>query len=48
MMRTVVVVVVAVKKSFKKYRSNIPGKHEINEIQKTTILGTAHTHFGKY
>jgi len=28
--------------SFRKYVSNIPGKHEIKELQKTAILGTAH------
>jgi len=28
--------------SFKQYLNNIPGKHEINELQKTAILGTAH------
>jgi len=31
-----------VSKSFRKYMSNIPGKHEVKEIQKTAILGTAH------
>jgi hypothetical protein len=29
-------------KSFIKYLNNIPGKHEIKKLQKTTILGTAH------
>ena len=29
-------------KSFRKCVSNIPGKHEDKELQKTTILGTAH------
>jgi hypothetical protein len=29
-------------KSFRKYLSNITGKHEMKEIQKTTTLGTAH------
>jgi len=29
-------------KSFRKYVSNIPGKHEIKELQKTTIFDTAH------
>ena len=28
--------------SFRKYVSNIPGKHEAKERQKTAILGTAH------
>ena len=32
-----------VPKSFRKYVSNIPGKHEVKELQKTAILGTAHT-----
>jgi hypothetical protein len=31
-----------VSKSFRKYVSNIPGKHEDKELQKTAILGTAH------
>ena len=28
--------------SFRKYVSNISGKHEVKELQKTAILGTAH------
>jgi len=28
--------------SFRKYVSNILGKHEVKELQKTAILGTAH------
>jgi hypothetical protein len=31
-----------ISKSFRKYASNIPGNHEVKELQKTTILGTAH------
>ena len=31
-----------ISKSFRKYISNIPGKHEVKELQKTAILGTAH------
>ena len=31
-----------VSKSLTQYLSNVPGKHEIKELQKTTILGTAH------
>jgi len=32
-----------VSKFFRQYLSNIPGKHEIKELQKkTAILGTAH------
>jgi hypothetical protein len=29
-------------KSFRKYLSSIPGEHEVKELQKTAILGTAH------
>ena len=32
-----------ISKSFRKYASNIPGKHEVNELQETAILGTEHT-----
>ena len=32
-----------VSKSFSKYISTIPGNHEVKELQKTAILGTAHT-----
>jgi hypothetical protein len=31
----------AISKSFRKYVSNIPGKHEVKELQKIAILGTA-------
>jgi len=31
-----------ISKSFRKYVSNIPGKHEVKELHKTAILGTAH------
>ena len=30
-----------ISKSLRKYLSDIPGKHEIKELQKTAILGTA-------
>ena len=33
-----------ISKSFRKYVSNIPGNHEVKELQKTAILGTAHIH----
>jgi hypothetical protein len=29
-------------KSLRQYVSNIPGKHKINVVQTTAILGTAH------
>jgi len=31
-----------ISKSPRQYLRNIPGKHEIKELQKTAILGTAH------
>jgi len=31
-----------ISKSFRKYVSNRPGKHEVKELHKTAILGTAH------
>jgi hypothetical protein len=31
-----------ISKSFRKYVSNIPGNHEVRELQKTAILGTVH------
>ena len=34
-----------ISKSFRKYVSNKPGKHEVKELKKTSIL---HTYFGKY
>jgi hypothetical protein len=31
-----------ISKSFRKYVSTIPGKHEVKELHKTAILDTAH------
>jgi hypothetical protein len=31
-----------ISESFRKYESNIPGNHEVKELQKTAILDTAH------
>jgi len=31
-----------ISKTFRKYVSSIPGKHQVKELQKTAILGTAH------
>jgi hypothetical protein len=31
-----------ISKSFRKYASTIPANHEVKELQKTAILGTAH------
>jgi hypothetical protein len=36
-----------ISKSFLKYLSHIPEKREIKELQKTAILGAAHTYWGK-
>jgi hypothetical protein len=32
-----------ISKSFRKYLNNVPGKHEVEELQKIAILDTAHT-----
>ena len=43
--KVIPVIIVAtgtVSKSFRKYVSNMPGNHEVKELQKTAILGTAH------
>jgi hypothetical protein len=32
-----------ISKSFRKYLSNIPGKHKIKELQKTYIVHCTHT-----
>jgi len=32
-----------ISKLFRKYVSSIPGKHKVKGLQKTAILGTAHT-----
>jgi hypothetical protein len=32
----------AISKSFRKYVSDIAGNHDVKELQKTAILGTAH------
>jgi hypothetical protein len=32
----------AMPKSFRKYLSHVPGKHEINELQKTVIFDIGH------
>jgi hypothetical protein len=34
---------VTISKSFGKYLSSVPGQHDIKELQKTAVLGTAHT-----
>ena len=31
-----------ISKSFRKHVSDIPGHHDVKELQKTVILGTAH------
>jgi len=36
-----------ISKTFRKYVSNILGNHEVKELHKTAILGTAHTYCGK-
>ena len=43
--KVIPVIIVAtgtISKSFRKHLSNIPGKHEVKELQKTAILDTTH------
>ena len=37
-----------ISESFRKYTSNIQGKHEVKEFQKTAPYWALHTYFGKY
>jgi hypothetical protein len=32
-----------ISKSFRKHLNSVPGKHDTKELQKTAVLGTAHT-----
>jgi hypothetical protein len=43
MMMMMMMMMIAISKSFRKYLSSVPGKHDIKELQKTAVLGTAHT-----
>ena len=38
----IIIITGTISKTFRKYVSNIPGNHEVKELQKTAILGTAH------
>ena len=40
--KVITVIIGTISKSFRKYMSNITGNHEVKELQKTAILGTAH------
>jgi hypothetical protein len=39
----IIMTIEVISKSLIQYLSNISGKHEITELQRTVILGTAHT-----
>jgi hypothetical protein len=39
----IIVATGTISKSFRKYLSSVPGKYGIKELQKTAMLGTAHT-----
>ena len=43
----IIIITGTISKSFRKYVSNIPGKHKVQELQKIAILSTAQ-YFGKY
>ena len=38
----IIVATGTISKTFRKYLRNIPGNHEVKELQKTAILGTVH------
>jgi hypothetical protein len=38
----IIIIIIIISKTFRKYVSNIPGNHEVKELQKTAILGIAH------
>ena len=40
MMMMIIIIIIII--TLRQYLSNIPGKHEIKELQKTAILVTAH------
>ena len=42
MMMIIITIIITISKSFRKYVSDIPGSHDVKELQKTAILGTAH------
>jgi hypothetical protein len=42
MIPVIIRVIGTISKLFRKYVSNIPGNHEVKELQKTAISGTAH------
>jgi hypothetical protein len=42
MMLMIIIIIIAISKLFRKYVSTITGNHEVKELQKTAILGTAH------
>jgi len=42
MIMMMIMIIIIISNSFRKYVSNIPRKHEVKELQKTAILGTAH------
>ena len=46
---TIIIIIIIISKSFTKYLNNIPGRHEINELQKKkkALFCTAHTNCGK-
>ena len=38
----IIIIIQTISKSFRKYVSDIPGNHDVKELQKTAILGSAH------
>jgi hypothetical protein len=42
MIMIIIIIIIIIIESFRKYVNNITGNHEVKELQKTAILGTAH------
>ena len=41
-MLIIIIIIIIIIITFRKYVSDIPGNHDVKELQKTAILGTAH------
>jgi hypothetical protein len=39
---TIIIIIIIITRGLRKYWEEIPGKHSIDSLQKTAILGTSH------
>jgi hypothetical protein len=47
MMMIIIIIVIIIMRSLRKNFEAVPEKHSIDSLQKTAILGTSHTQYGK-